>query len=175
MIKDGKGGANTATGLQFEKRVDIAKVFEKVEGYEVKGPDVLFEREKVAELHPKYDLYRWLKQKHGVEWKEKLSKRLLPDDAVFITDTNQLIIVEQKYQETPGSVDEKLQTCDYKRKRYQELVEDLDISVEYIYVFNDWFKQDQYEDTRQYIREVGCEYYFYEIPLAALGLPKPQP
>jgi hypothetical protein len=40
-----------------------------------------------------------------------------------------------------GSVDEKLQTCDFKRKQYLKLVQPLGIKVEYVYVLNDWFKQ----------------------------------
>ena len=33
MIKDGKGGANTKTGLIFEERVDLITLFENLQGY----------------------------------------------------------------------------------------------------------------------------------------------
>ena len=35
MIKDGIGGANTKTGLHFEERVDIKKLLENIDGYEL--------------------------------------------------------------------------------------------------------------------------------------------
>jgi len=35
MIKDGIGGSNTKTGLHFEERVDIKKLLQGIEGYEL--------------------------------------------------------------------------------------------------------------------------------------------
>jgi hypothetical protein len=83
-----------------------------------------------------------------------------------------MYIIEKKYQETSGSVDEKLPNCDFKKKEYEKLFNPLDIKVKYIYVFNEWFKQDIYRDVLEYIKFVGCDYYFVEIPLEALGLKK---
>jgi len=48
-----------------------------------------------------------------------------------------------KFQKVAGSVDEKLQTCGFKKRQYTELLKPLDINVEYIYILNDWFQQDQ--------------------------------
>ena len=42
-----------------------------------------------------------------------------------------LFIIEVKYQQLAGSVDEKLQTCDFKRKQYLKLVNYLGLKVEY--------------------------------------------
>ena len=85
---------------------------------------------------------------------------------------NQTIyIVEVKHQQVTGSVDEKLQTCDFKRKQYVKLLDDLNIDVEYIYVFNDWFLKNEYKDVLQYIKLEGCKFYFNEIPLNKLSLP----
>ena len=39
---------------------------------------------------------------------------------VIVRET--LFIIEVKYQQVEGSVDEKLQTCDFKRKQYLKLV-----------------------------------------------------
>ena len=36
MIKDGKGGANTQTGLLFEERTDLKKLFEQINGYSLR-------------------------------------------------------------------------------------------------------------------------------------------
>jgi hypothetical protein len=47
-----------------------------------------------------------------------------------------LFIIEVKYQQVAGSVDEKLQTCDFKRKQYLKLVRSLELKVEYVYVLS---------------------------------------
>ena len=78
-----------------------------------------------------------------------------------------------KFQGVAGSVDEKLQTCDFKVKQYRKLMAPLNIEVEYIYILNDWFKKHQYKDTLDYVIAVGCQYYFNYLPLQKLGLPVP--
>lgn len=78
-----------------------------------------------------------------------------------------------KFQGVAGSVDEKLQTCDFKKKQYQKLLDGTGIKVEYCYVINDWFNNKSYRDTLNYIQSVGCFYFFGELPLSFLGLPQP--
>ena len=53
---------------------------------------------------------------------EIISKKLLPDDCIFVIINNTLFIIECKFQQVAGSVDEKLQTCDFKKKQYQKLL-----------------------------------------------------
>ena len=72
-----------------------------------------------------------------------------------------------------GSVDEKLQTCDFKKKQYQKLFFPLNIEVQYAYILDDWFRNPKYKDVLDYIISVGCQYYFQYIPLQRLGLPVP--
>ena len=90
---------------------------------------------------------------------------------VIVRET--LFIIEVKYQQVEGSVDEKLQTCDFKRKQYLKLVVGLGLKVEYVYVLNDWFKDPRYKDVLNYINSVNCHYKFGSLPLAWLGLPEP--
>lgn len=168
MIKGGKGGSNTQTGLRFEERINLATAIDALDYYEVKGDDVFFKGKKVAQLYTKNKLYRNLLEEKGVNYKDIISKRLLPDEAVLIGKT--LFIVEMKFQYVAGSVDEKLQTCDFKRKQYVKLLEPIGIKVEYIYVLNDWFKKEEYKDVLSYVESVGCHYYFNEIPLKVIGL-----
>lgn len=95
----------------------------------------------------------------------------MPDDALLVIVRETLFIIEVKYQQVSGSVDEKLQTCDFKRKQFQKLVMPLGLKVEYVYVLNDWFKKPEYKDVLDYISSVNCHYKFNEIPLSWLGLP----
>ena len=177
MIEGGLGGANTQTGLEFEKEVDFQDLLAAINGYEVKpiigkaGKGVFFKGELIARCFRKHDFYQFLEE-YKVNWKNILSKRLLPDDALLIIVRETLFIIEVKYQKVAGSVDEKLQTCDFKRKQYQKLVMSIDLKVEYVYVLNDWFKKPEYKDVLEYINSMNCHYKFNKLPLAWLDLPE---
>lgn len=168
MIKGGIGGANTQTGLRFETRIHLATVFSKLQYYEVRGFEVFYKEKKIAELFSKNRLYKELLVLKEITHTNYISKKLLPDEAILVGNT--LFVIEMKFQNGAGSVDEKLQTCHFKKRQYAKLFSDTDIDVEYIYVLNDWFKQPSYKDVLEYIEEVGCHYYFNEIPLHILGL-----
>jgi hypothetical protein len=176
MVKDGKGGAKTLTGLNFEEKVDFIDLLKGIKGYTIKnsgkkaGLEVYFDEKLVARAFKKHDFYRFLEENH-IDWKKVISKKLLPDDALLVIIRETLFIIEVKYQQVAGSVDEKLQTCDFKRKQYLKLVQALELKVEYVYVLNDWFKDPSYKDVLDYINSVNCHYKFNELPLAWLGLP----
>lgn len=170
MIKNGKGGGKTITGLKFEKRINLHAVVSALPDYTLKGNEVFYKQEKVAEIYRKNDLYKKLLEPKGIDYKKVISKKLLPDDAIFVLKDKTLNIIEIKFQEVAGSVDEKLQTCDFKNRQYKKLLSPLGINVRYIYVLNDWFKKPEYKDVLDFIHEVGCHYFFYTIPLDFIGL-----
>lgn len=176
MIKGGVGGGNTLTGLLFEQKADLLELLAATPGYKVVaariGKEISFKGTIVASCYRKHDLYRYLELK-GVRWEKLISKKLLPDDALYVIHNNTLFVIELKFQEVAGSVDEKLQTCDFKRKQYKKLMSQLNVEVEYIYVLSEWFKQPGYKDVLDYIISVGCQYYFEYLPLQKLGLPVP--
>lgn len=173
MVTGGKGGGNTKTGLIYEGMVDLATFLNKQEGYRVDDSAVYYHEELIARLFKKHKLYKYL-EKNGIDWKNHLSKKLLPDDCIYVIINNTVYIIEVKHQQVAGSVDEKLQTCDFKKKQYIKLFSELNYKVEYIYILDEWFKQQQYKDVRDYIISVGCRYYYNYIPLQELGLPIPE-
>ena len=173
MIKKGKGGGNTKTGLIFEGKVDFITFLSKQKNYSVKGIHVYFEDKEVAVSFKKYGLYRYLESK-GIDYKKYISKRLVPDDVIYVIINNTFFILEVKFQSGSGSVDEKLQTCDFKIKQYRKLLATLNVEVEFIYILNDWFDKPEYKDTLDYIISIkGCSYYFNYLPLQKIGLPVP--
>lgn len=172
MIKGGKGGGNTLTGLNFEKERNLLSLLEKTKGYSVKNGVIFYLGKEVARSYRKYSLYAFLASK-GVDYSKIISKRLLPDEALYVIINNTLFVIEVKTQNVAGSVDEKLQTCDFKKKQYKKLMSALNIEVEYIYILSDWFRKPQYKDTLDYVISVGCQYYFEYLPLQKLGLPVP--
>lgn len=173
MIKNGKGGGNTKTGLIFEGKTDLATFLDKQKGYDVVDGIVYYNNEQVARIFKKHGFYKFLKEL-GIEWENIISKKLLPDDSIYVIINNTLFIIECKFQQVAGSVDEKLQTCDFKKKQYQKLMALANIDVEYIYLLCDWFRDPKYKDVLDYIISVRCQYYFEYIPLTKLGLPVPE-
>ena len=173
MIKNGKGGGNTKTGLVFEGKVDMATFLSHQPHYSIKGHDVYFDNEKVARVFKKNDFYSIFLKELNIDWTKCISKKLLPDDSIFVLLNNTLFIIECKHQQVAGSVDEKLQTCDFKKKQYKKLMAPANIDVQYIYLLDEWFKNPRYKDVLDYIQSVGCDYYFEYIPLTKLGLPVP--
>lgn len=174
MIRGGKGGKTPAKhGLHFEKRTDFSSVISKLPGYKVENDAILFEGKEVARLYKKNKLYSKLLSPLGVDCSKLISKRLLPDDAVLVLINKTLYIVEIKFQTVAGSVDEKLQTCDFKLKQYKKLICPTGLSVKYAYILNNWFKKPEYKDVLEYVKSIGCDYFFNELPLHYIGLPIP--
>lgn len=172
MIENGFGGGSTITGLNFEKEIDILSLLSNTKGYDVKGGIVYYEGKEYAKSFRKHALYKFLSSQ-GVDYTKIVSKKLLPDEALYVVVNNTLFVIEVKFQKVAGSVDEKLQTCDFKRKQYAKLLAPLNIEVEYIYILSDWFRKPEYKDVLDYIISVGCQYYFKYLPLQKLGLPVP--
>lgn len=131
---------NTSTGLAWEEICQADK-----EGIDLS----------------KHNLYRYLSQKQ-INWKKLISKKLLPDEAYLVN--NELKVYEKKFQQTPGSVDEKLQTCAFKILQYKKIGRALGVQkVTYTYLLNNWFSRPEYKDVLNYIRSVdGCDYKIME-------------
>lgn len=174
MKKGGIGGGNTKTGLNFEGQIDFITFIAKQKNYSVSGTNILYKGKEVAMSFKKHGFYEYL-QKNGIEYKEFISKKLLPDDAIYVITNNTIFILEIKFQEVAGSTDEKLQTCDFKIRQYRKLLSQLNIEVEYIYILSDWFRKPAYKDVLDYILSIkGCSYYFDYLPLHKIGLPVPE-
>ena len=187
MIRNGIGGANTnATGLKFEKDVDLATAL-TAKGYDIVPLDESTTgKEKVKAVYDEKGLRGYLVAKnalrafllneYGVDIREELSKQLLPDEGFFNTSQLVLHILEKKFQCTSGSVDEKIQTGAFKLHEYEHLMRACsdaageEIGVTYDYVLSDWFKSPAYHDVLNYNEDHGIGHYFSEVPLDALGL-----
>ncbi len=173
MKKGGIGGANTKTGFYFEGKVDFLTFIKMQKNYSVKGNVIFYNGVEVALSFKGGGLYKYLRE-NGIDYKNFISKKLLPDDAIFVVINNTFFILEIKFQKVAGSTDEKLQTCDFKIKQYRKLLSPLNVEVQYIYILSDWFKKPAYKDVLDYIISInGCFYYFNYLPLQKIGLPVP--
>ncbi len=171
MRKGGKRGASTKTGLSYEKKVDIEQLINKKQGLKVIDGVLYYKKEKIARIFKKHKFYSFLEE-YNINWKDYISYQLLPDNGIYMIVKNKLYIIECKYQQTAGSTDEKLQTCDFKKRQYQKLLSSTDIKVEYVYLLNDWYMKPRYKDVLKYIKDVGCNYYFdVDSFFVKIGLP----
>ena len=57
MIKNGKGGGNTRTGLIFEGKTDLSTFLAQQPHYSIVGHDVFYDNNKVAEVYKKQKFY----------------------------------------------------------------------------------------------------------------------
>ena len=155
--KVGGGSKTNINGLSFEGRTDLLEAFNKNSLFEVNGNKVLKDSKVVGQYFEKHGFYKFFLEKYQINYKEINSKKYLPD-AVFYNHNNDTVyIIEKKFQEGTGSVDEKLQTCDFKRKIYKRLISPIGLNTEYYYLLNDWFKKPVYDDVFSYIVNSNCK------------------
>ena len=110
---------DTSTGLIFEEKNRIA----------AKGINLT-----------KYNLYKYL-ESNNINWRNIISRKILPDEAYFNLDTKELVIYEKKFQKVEGSAEIGA------------------MNVSYIYILSSWFSQEKYRDMLEYIKSVdGCDY-----------------
>lgn len=103
--------------------------------------------------------------------KSILSKNLNPDLAYVNLKAKKLTIVEIKAQNGDGSVDEKLETVDFKRKQYAKLIEHTDLeSIEFKWILDKRFEHEKYSDVKNYIKEMKSDYLIDEICPEFVGI-----
>ena len=166
----GGGDKTNKNGLAFEQTTSLADALIEA-GFILTPTNMIYiGKENVGKLVSKNALYKDFLEPNGVNVYDYWSKKMLPDDCFVNYRDKTIYVIEKKFQSGGGSVDEKLQTCDFKRKQYERLFAVIDYKVKYLYLLCDWFKRPEYRDVLKYIKDVGCDYYFNEIPFGILNL-----
>ncbi len=164
------GGARTnANGLHFEQTTSLNAALIDA-GYHIHAVKVYNGTVLIGLSIPKHNFYKYFLEPNQIDFIQFNSKKWLPDECFVNLGNNTIYIIEKKFQNCAGSVDEKLPNCDFKKKEYEKLCHPIGFDVKYLYVFNDWFTKSIYRDTLEYIEDVGCNYFYNEIPLDFLGL-----
>lgn len=166
------GGANTnLNGLHFEQTTSLDKALKNA-GYNIDEDkhEVYRGTQLIGMSVPQKKLYTYFLNPSGINYKDYNSKEWHPDEAFVNFENSTVYIIEKKFQNGAGSVDEKLPGCHFKKMEYQKLFNPLNFNVEFIYIFNDWFLDKRYRDTLDYIKYMGCHYFYNVIPLDFLGL-----
>lgn len=167
--KYGGGARTNENGLYFEQTTSLNDALINA-GYRIENHYVYKGDSQIGMSVPQKQLYTYFLNPNGIYYDDYNSKEWRPDEAFVNFKNNTVYIIEKKFQNCNGSVDEKLPSCHFKKQEYQKLFAPLDYDVEFIYIFNDWFKADKYRDTLEYILNMECYFFYNEIPLKVLGL-----
>ena len=96
--------------------------------------------------------------KHHKKFNIKSEKTLQPDEC-YVDEVNKVInIIEKKFQQCAGSVDEKIQTGPFKIWFYKEQYPDYEIR--YCYCLSDWFRSDKYKPEMRFLKEYNIEVFW---------------
>ena len=156
----GAGGANTnVNGLPYEKITELKederyknKKKINIDGKEIQI--VTIDNKEFIKLK-QGDLKKYMK-KLG-EYTEK-EKQLNPDECYLDDISKTIHIIEKKFQQTSGSVDEKIQTAIFKKEFYEEQYPNY--KIKYCYCLSDWFKQSKYKPEMRYLMKYGFKVFW---------------
>ena len=84
MIEGGIGGSSTLTGLQFEKDTDLKTMLSNTGFLTIKNSKLFYDNDEIGMLLPKNKIYKELLEPKGVDYSSIISKKLLPDEALYL-------------------------------------------------------------------------------------------
>lgn len=115
------GSAQTnANGLLFEQTTSLYSALTNA-GYEVIDNIVYKDSKEIGMSLPQKRLYKYFLIPQGIDYRDYNSKEWHPDEAFINYDRRTVYIIEKKFQNCAGSVDEKLPNCHFKKLEYQKL------------------------------------------------------
>ena len=137
----GAGGAQTnKNGLSYESITDLGLEYEIISQTKF-SKDILFKKNKnlkftntnQSQLFKSMDSYvdKNVIKAHGCK---------NPDECFINQEKKIMFIIEKKFQQSSGSVCEKIQTSDFKIWQYDRTFPEF--KVVYIYCLSDWFKEN---------------------------------
>jgi len=175
----GAGGANTnKTGLSYEdkKRRQIEKEWEEgvdhtkilcshknfvTRSESVDGITIVYNGQKILWEFVNLSIC-------GLTKSSKKSQNLQPDYFfIKITQKKEILccniyIIEIKFQQVSGSVEEKIQTGLHKKKKYERRYEQINkkykCTFTYIYVLSNWYKKEKLEEDIDIGRQDGIHF-----------------
>lgn len=181
MIKGGQGGANTnRNGIPFEKKTDFSQMISSLRDYRIEEIDFkdkkkskayeVYRNDKIiGRIMSKHRFYNFLADEN-IE--STNSKGWLPDEAFINFENHTVYIIEKKWQEVKGSVDEKLLGLGNKRRLYQRLLDKAEnpYPVQFVFVGNDFFLNEEHKDVLEMLRGDGVTIMIDKIDMKFFGL-----
>lgn len=187
MKKGGKGGANTNRGgLAFEQETDLSARIQRdlsdLYFLEIVDDPAIVKRstKKVYRVIRRKDnhligyiakqsqFYNVMKYLYGLG--NQNHKRWEPDEAFFNLDNQTIFIIEKKWQQTNGSVDEKIFGFVNKRRLYQNNFNQLIFEPKPMVEFGALFNRSWWLDGRNGRNERGYQDYFDSLRIDGIKL-----
>ena len=149
------GGAQTnKNGLSYEDLTDLKSFYKEcTPDKKERSATVKFvDYDRTFINANKSALYKWM-EKNGERNKDlqPAAGCKEPDEAYVDTERKIAFIIEKKFQQTGGSVDEKIQTGPFKKEHYEEQFPNY--KIHYMYCLSDWFKRDEYKSVLNYLKK----------------------
>ena len=146
----GAGGANTnATGIAFEHMTEPQDFYEVVKKCQYHEEIRFFNCEKIYIYTKQWGFSKYMGENID-KTIDALHGAKNPDE-VYIDEQEKIVfIIEKKFQQTSGSIAEKLQTYSSKIKNYKKRIPGY--KIVYIYCLSEWFKNNckaEIEDLKE--------------------------
>lgn len=171
MTEVGNRGKNAnRSGAEFEKRNSFLQLVKqeqrlsyefldsKSTGKSVEVPFEIFYKEKLlAKSFHQNQIYKDYLEEEDVFWGDHFVKEVKPDVFVINYVLKKCFVLEMKNQKSQGSVDEKLQSFQFKIDYFEKLLSKssslCNFEFEYMYILSDWFYTDNlYQSNAKGIR-----------------------
>jgi hypothetical protein len=150
----GAGGANTnVNGLSYEDKTNLEPLFsELMFNTTTKIKKIKFNGYSNELINAnKSILYKYMNSIGEKSSLQQASGCKEPDEAYIDNNKKSVFIIEKKFQQTSGSVDEKIQTGPFKKMHYSQQFPNY--KIYYIYCLSDWFKRSEYNSVLEYNRQ----------------------
>ena len=136
----GAGGSNTnKNGLPYEELTDLDNRITVLENNKYSKKITFDDNEKPFIKTKQSNLFKCMKDDIDTNI-EKAHGCKNPDECYIDQETKTMFIIEKKFQQTSGSVCEKIQTPDFKIWQYKRTFPKHNIV--YVYCLSEWFKKN---------------------------------
>jgi hypothetical protein len=153
----GAGGANTnRNGLSYENITSLEEHMVIVkEDKKYKTKTVKFHQsEKEFVNANKKSFQKFMESiNEYIEIFKPVSGCKQPDEVYIDEAGKKIFIIEKKFQQGSGSVDEKIQTGQFKLYYFSKNIPNY--RIYYIYCLSDWFKKEEYKCVLEYLTDNG--------------------
>ncbi|NQZ65816.1 MAG: hypothetical protein HRT99_01190 [Mycoplasmatales bacterium] len=164
----GAGGAKTnLNGINFEEKmylynwiINSGYTLIKISTSKKSTPlfKIFYNFEFLGWYGTQGNIYKALKKEYPNQMndkyiKEVFSKKIFPDAFILSIRKNKLTIFEKKWQQTAGSVDEKIQTAPFKLEMFHKLLRHVGLELSYQYILSEWFINKMYRNIKEYYHD----------------------
>ncbi len=162
----GAGGANTNTnGKKYEKETLLSENYKVIKEREIKSnkkkyEEIKFNGSDIKYIHLEQSTFNMYMNEIGEKNSNITSAPGCknPDDCYIDEVNKKIFIIEKKFQQTGGSVEEKIQTASFKKNHYKNLYPNYEIH--YIYCLSKWFKNEDNSSVIEYLKENDIPVFF---------------